>query len=174
MAKSSLEIGGLSFGQQFGDYYVAGFELGADVGCSLNIDASDESQQETIQVKVTLHVLFWDASAAWSDSSQSAASSFRMEFAGYNTLLQHHDAFECPQNAASEAIQNVRKFATVYMDQAGSARLSVKNKLTELGLEGKTTLSREECDRLVGSGLVTGLVLLPYAKLPAVTLAREV
>jgi hypothetical protein len=66
-----LKGGVAAFQSAYGDYYVAGFKLGAESGICMSFSENDRSESESWSITITVKFLFMSASHTWSDSRAS-------------------------------------------------------------------------------------------------------
>jgi len=152
------------FQQTYGDFYVYGYELGADAGATLNATTKMSSMSETLELTVTVKVLFVKASATFSTSKTSFDSSSAMSFCGYSTLDNHQLAIASV--TLSEAEQRALKEAAgCFLDKVQSLEGRARAKLKSMHLEDGQILPLSACVELCQSGLVVQLLLAPFARL---------
>ncbi|ETI27793.1 hypothetical protein G647_00242 [Cladophialophora carrionii CBS 160.54] len=161
-ARCLLEKDPGRFRDEYGDYYIAGLQLGADAGCSLSVAASSESRTETTKLSVTVHVLFWDATAETEDTQSSQTSAFALNFMAYDTLTHSFVEQHCAEGAQTGSIKELAKR---YMQAVLHLQASVDRKLVEWRVSPSAQLSIGQCQALCGTGVVSHLVLEPYSHL---------
>ena len=147
----------------YGDYYVAGLELGGDVGVCFSL-ASDATFRETeVSVSVTAHALFWDATAEHTERETESQQHSDFTFSAYNTLTQEFEQKHCSR---PEERGSVLSSAGVYLGQIESLRSEVDRAVDKYGLQHGHKVSWSRVMEVCTSGLVSHVVLLPYSKLP--------
>ena len=160
--------GGLeAFQARFGDYYVAGYHLGADAALMLSEGATTSSTVERLSVKVEVTVLFYNDSHTEEKffTESSANSTFRLS--GFDTLSDLHVS---ETRIGSAGLDSLRKAAGGLSGMANQLANRVSTKMDGLRLQNSDSLGFETCEKLCGSGLVVQLILLPLSTLREVVL----
>lgn len=157
--------GGLSkFRKAYGDYYVCGYELGADAGATLSATDKSSKKDETLALTVAVKVLFVEKSVTTTTTTTTMSSSSAMKFSGYSTL--HHDTKSLTSESLSVAEQTgLQNAASTYLKKVASLDHDVRDALKDLGLKEGQTLPLSSCSELCKSGLVVQLLLAPLARL---------
>lgn len=74
------------FSQKYGDYYVASLHLGADAGLLASISSKAHSESESLDLKIKLHVLWWDIEKSQHDEKQSRETFSKTKITAFETL----------------------------------------------------------------------------------------
>ncbi|KAK5725410.1 hypothetical protein LTR15_003596 [Elasticomyces elasticus] len=160
-ARDVLSKGGfLAFQSAYGDYYVAGFSLGADSGICLSFSENDRSESESLRITVTVKFLFMSASHTWSDSSASALQNISMELNGYDTLTGSNIK---TSTHGPNGLQSLRQDAAqITARDTSIAARDVASRLQSLGVKDKGLLGMRDMPQLQASQLVVEVLLLPW------------
>ena len=153
-----------TFQKEYGDYYVCGYELGADAGATLSATSKSSKMDETLTLTVTVKVLFFEGSATVTTTTTEMSSSASMSFSGYSTL--HNDALSLQSNSPSVTEQGkLQRAASTYLERIGSLDHQAREELKRLGLVDGQILPLSYCTQICTSGLVVQLLLAPFARL---------
>lgn len=157
--------GGLEeFYNLFGDFYVCGYELGADAGATLSAATHSSKSVETLTLTVTVRVLFFEESLTISKTISEESQSYSMTFTGFNTI--ESTATSTTSQSLSLAEQTrMQNTATAYLKTVGSIDEQVRTKLAHLGLKDGQELALSQCGEVCRSGLVVQLLLAPISRL---------
>lgn len=159
MRQNGLEL----FRESFGEYYVAGFELGADAGACYSVLEEFSSQAELLEVKMKVKILWMEAEAtlAHKDQRQEYASN-SMRFIAYNTLTQ----MEVSESIRpGEPLWIFQKRVAEHTSTLKRLHNDVLVALEQILPPEQNTFGLEDCRRLCMTGLVRTVILLPYATL---------
>ncbi|CAG9982475.1 unnamed protein product [Clonostachys byssicola] len=160
-----LEQGSQRFAEIYGDYYVAGYELGADAGASLFARTDSKSSEETLVVTVTVKVLFAKKKLPpYTKKWQSSQSSSSICFAGYNTLGSSKKSLEA-RDLSPMGLSALQSTSAAYLDKVRALDPTARGELERLGLRDGQSISLSKCSEICESGLVVQLLLAPYARL---------
>lgn len=152
------------FQQTYGDFYVCGYELGADAGATLNATTQSSSTIETLELTVAVKALFAEASSTSSISKSSFDYSSGMTFSGYSTL--DNDQLTIASVTLSEGQQQALKAAAGrFLEKIQSLEAMARAKLKSMRLVDGQTLPFSACVEVCQSGLVVQLLLAPFARL---------
>ena len=153
------------FRKAYGDYYVCGYELGADAGATLSATTESMASQETLTLTLTVKALFWEKTTPpVTETWKKASASSTLEFCGYSTLGPMSEQVAVKGTSAEEQKQ-LQQRAKDYLELIPCLRKDVDSKLAELSLEDGQKLPLAACSRICRSGLVVQLLLAPYARL---------
>ncbi|KAH0352644.1 hypothetical protein KCU83_g3352, partial [Aureobasidium melanogenum] len=159
-AHDVLSKGGiLAFQSAYGDYYVAGFSLGADSGICISFSEDDRSESESWSITVTVKFLFMSASHTWSDSSASTLQNISMNLNGYDTLTGSNIK---TSTLGPDGLQRLRKDAAQITARNTSIAGDVASRLQTLGLRDKGLLGMRDMPQVQASQLVVEVLLLPW------------
>ncbi|VUC37254.1 unnamed protein product [Clonostachys rosea] len=160
-----LEQGSQRFAEIYGDYYVAGYELGADAGASLFARTDSKSSEETLVITVTVKVLFSKMTLPpYTKKWQSSQSSSSICFAGYNTLGSSKKSIEA-KDLSPMGLSELQITSAAYLDKVKALDPTARGELERLGLQDGQSISLSKCSEICGSGLVVQLLLAPNSKL---------
>jgi hypothetical protein len=170
LAQSALVLldsadGSARFRSAYGDYYVCGYELGADAGACMSASTESTTTTESLEITVAVKVLFYTASTTHTESSSSFNTSSSMNFCGYSSLEQKVDDLTTPNRSSVDEQAQLQQVAADYMKKVGSLDSDVRKSLADLGLKDAEKLSLSVCPRVCQSGLVVELLLAPFARL---------
>lgn len=152
------------FRKIYGDFYVCGYELGADAGASLVADNRSSTIAETLTLTLTIKVLFFEESVSTSTTTTSATSSASMIFNGYSTLDHNSQSFTTSSLSSGDQTK-LRDVASAYLRKVSSLDHRARQELKRLGLKDGKAVSLSACSRICESGLVVELLLAPFARL---------
>ncbi|KAK0549217.1 hypothetical protein OC846_004171 [Tilletia horrida] len=182
-----------AFEKKYGDYFVLGYNIGADNQMMVSTNAQSMSQTERLALAVKVELLFFTISFSKDFSSHQESSSSSLRVTGYDTLS--HSNLDKTQSWSSTSTV---EFDRVQQESAKMRMLGsilptrVEQKAREVGLPigdlakgiplGARTapsstdpyaplaalefeVDKDLCSRLVQSGLVVELVLAPVRSL---------
>ena len=154
-----LRISDQAFRDEFGDYYVAGYQIGADAGACLTIAHLDESEQETTRITGAVKVLWVSKSVTKATSTSSNLSSDYLSFRSYDSLQQRNDeAHGCD-------IGRIQQVSSECMERIEGLQMAIARRLDDLGCSETGAFDASACNQLCRSGVVVQLIMLPYCKL---------
>lgn len=158
-ALAKLPVGPISR-DQFGDYFIYGFVLGAERGVNLCVNAYNKTEEESKKLTVRVKVLFIDKSESWTEEGKSLVTEYHTKVIGYDTLgktiIQH-------EGSDLDVMKEVAKIFSTSHEAVKRIQEDVKLRLQDQKLVEGTRLTSKQCDELLESGLVKGMVLLPYS-----------
>ncbi|KAL9933593.1 hypothetical protein V8E36_007769 [Tilletia maclaganii] len=183
-----------AFEQKYGDYYVFGYNLGADNSMMVSTNSQSMSLNERKTLRVKVETFFFDINFTQHFDSAEASASASLRVSGYDTLA--HSNMDREQKWA---MSSTTEFAKVQAEMADMRNLGamlpsrVEQKSAELGLLIGTkgavedrlkadlakknntpyaplaslekAITPELCDKLIKSCLVVELVLMPVRSL---------
>lgn len=153
------------FRAAYGDYYICGYELGADAGVCLSASTESTTTTQSLEITVAVKILFYTASKTHTERSSSFSTSSTMTFCGYNSLEQKTDELTSPDKSTLEQQARLRDASAEYMKKVGSLDSEVRVSMARLGLEDAQKLPLSVCPLICQSGLVVELLLAPFARL---------
>jgi pentose-5-phosphate-3-epimerase len=158
-ARQVLKFSKEKFQETFGDYYVAGYQLGGDAGACLTIAHFDQSQEEQSRITATIKVLWVKKSVTTATTTKTQLSQDFISFCGYDTLQQRND------NIHGNELWRIQQVSSDCMERIDNLQAAVTKKLLDLGcdLDGETSFNT--CTNLCDAGVVVQLILVPYARL---------
>lgn len=150
-----------SFCDRYGDYYLAGYRVGGETGILISASSFSSKQVEKFGIKVTLEVLFLEASKTWNQDFYEFNSGRSLKLLGYDTLegTYHTDSI------SGSGVDLFRSQALSLVSQSQSMLNRVEAALDGLEMFDATQLTNEQCDRLIEAGLVVELLLQPMHSL---------
>jgi len=151
-----------AFEKVYGDYYVAGYNIGADTGLMCGESAQANSTVEKLSVKVEVTALLYTDTYTDSKFFSTAGESSSFSLAGFDTLSDLH---VLENSMGGGGLNSLRQKATSLSAMADQLTSRVQAKLRNFGLYEKQALSFEMCEKICESGLVVELILLPINKL---------
>ncbi|KAJ5939745.1 hypothetical protein N7466_002879 [Penicillium verhagenii] len=161
------------FQERYGNYYVCGYELGADAGACISAETSTYDSAESFKITVTVKVLFVSASASHTEHFEKHDSSTRFTFSGFSTLhgevkrYPNPDARPVGQIVGTQVADliNLQKEASDHVARVGKLDYELQERMIKYGLTGGAKLPLSSCGEVCGSGLVVQLLLAPFANL---------
>lgn len=163
--------GDARFRERYGDYYVYGYELGAEAGACISAESSTYSSAESLKITVTVKVLFVSASATHMETLEEHKSSASFTFSGFSTL--HGEVKSYPGVFPVGSIAPTPVADLIYLQKKANehvarvARLDheLQERMISLGLTGGAKLPLSLCGKVCRSGLVVQLLLAPFGNL---------
>ena len=153
-----------AFRQRYGDFYVCGYELGADAGACLSAASSSKSEYERLKITVTVKVLWVSKSISHEETSSSFSSAATFTFSGYSTL--DREALTLSRVAWSvHGLANEQQAAALYMKKIACLEEEVRRVMSRLGLADGQDLPLSSAAQICESGIAVQLLLAPYARL---------
>ena len=161
--------GGLNaFRVAYGDFFVCGYEIGADAGATLSATSKSTLEKEVKELEIKVKVLFWSIGYKTRSESESSSASASISFCGYNTFTNELKSIASKAQSAHDQAQ-IQSEAARYMQEINDLDRTVRRKLKDFGLMNGQSLPLEHCSSLCGSGIVVNLLLAPFARLNEVT-----
>ena len=159
-AKIMLKYGGglPSFKQCYGDYYVAGYRLGGDVGLMVSASGHAEALSETVAVEVKVKVLFVTKSHSESSTKTSASADRSLCVCGYDTLENTHMSESLQLGGSVDAMSEI---ASALSQAAQNLEHETEKRLRGSGLYDGRNVDLSTCDELIKANVVAELSLLP-------------
>ncbi|KAG2421937.1 hypothetical protein HFD88_005913 [Aspergillus terreus] len=143
------------FSDIYGDYYVSSLRLGADAGVLASSSVKASEANEGLDIKATLHVLWWDVEKSYHQESHTARSWSQFHITAYDTLTG--------SNVTDASVGKPRQeVGQEYVAKVTSLDSRVRAKMDELGLMENQAVDLEMCRTICASGLVVEITLLPY------------
>ncbi|KAK6525429.1 hypothetical protein TWF694_005567 [Orbilia ellipsospora] len=152
------------FTDVYGDYYLVGYELGADAGACLSAASSSSSKEETLKLTVTVKVLWVRKSITHTETSSSSSSSTSFRFSGYSTLDYKTELLDLKQ-VSSQDQEKLHEVAQLYLSKISSLGSDIRACMEELELVDGKQLPLKCCSAVCESGLVVALLLEPFERL---------
>lgn len=150
--------GGLpAFKARYGDYYLAGFNLGADAGVLVSRATCSSALSERLSVTVAVQALFWSYSETEETVSTTSSKKEERRINGYYTL----DGVYVDSGKKEGEVKGLMEG----MEKLGD---KVKGRLEKVlggDWEDERVLTGEVCERLCEEGLVVELILMPVKTL---------
>ncbi|KAK6359111.1 hypothetical protein TWF696_000278 [Orbilia brochopaga] len=157
--------GGARFRAEYGDYYVYGYEIGANAGASLCADSSSKDVEQTIKIRVKAKVLFFEVvSPDVVIHSHDSTSSASMIFTGYSTMDIVSKNLVYPQTGPHDEVF-IQQTAAEYQKKMNNLHADVMGKLKEFKLVNGALVSPAVCANLCKEGMAIQLLLAPFVRL---------
>jgi hypothetical protein len=144
----------------YGDYYVAGLNLGADTSVLLSQSSNSKTTTEVLSVNAKVHTLWFDKTKKWDKVMETIDAHASYTVTGFDTLSNRHVKLS---SALSASVRDVRNMCLELSELGKGLQERVEKKLRELNINESTPLSWVDCDRVCRSGLVVGIILMPFA-----------
>ena len=153
-----------AFQQTYGDFYVCGYELGADAGAQMSATNETSRSDKTITLTVTVKVLFFSASVSHTETMRSETSGSTFTFTGYNSL--HATVAEVTTEDLTAAKMDIlRQNSSENLRQVACLESEARDAMSRLPLKDGHFLSLSESAAICKSGLVVQLLLAPFKRL---------
>ncbi|EPS38192.1 hypothetical protein H072_8003 [Dactylellina haptotyla CBS 200.50] len=157
--------GGARFREEYGDYYVYGYEVGADAGASLCAQSSSKDVDQVIKIRVKAKVLFFEAvSPDVVITDHESTSSASLIFTGYSTMDIESKKLAYPHARAHDEL-SIQQTATQYMKKMNNMHADVMGKLKKFKLVNEGPVSPTVCADLCKDGIAVRLLLAPFVRL---------
>lgn len=157
--------GGLpAFQARYGDYYVAGYKLGGDTGLLISGSQESKTKLERFGITVRVEVLFIGASTTHTKDITTSTARSSLRLMGYDTLDHQSWRSSQAEKPGFDASAFGAQVAGI-VSQSQSLDSRVAEKLDNLGIQDGDHLNSDDCRKLIESGLVAELVLLPVGTL---------
>ncbi|EON69944.1 hypothetical protein W97_09209 [Coniosporium apollinis CBS 100218] len=162
-ALQTLETGGLAaFQEIYGDYYVAGINIGADSGVLVSQSLDTSLKTESLSVTVSVKVIFFTVSHTWTHDEREALRDFKFSVTGFSTMRDMHVELAA---AAGASIFTMREAALRFAKINNTLDVIVDRALEKYGLTGSGVVDLDNFANICSSGLAVELVVLPYTSL---------
>ncbi|KAF3904716.1 hypothetical protein ABW20_dc0100151 [Dactylellina cionopaga] len=160
-----LHDGGARFRDEYGDYYIYGYEIGADAGASLCAESSSKDEEQTIKIRVKVKVLFFDVTSPdVVTKSHDSTLEASMTFIGYSTMDVVSNSLVYPHAGPHDEVF-IQQTAAAYHKKLNNLHEDVMNKLKEHKLVNEALTSPAVCADLCREGIIVRLVLAPFVRL---------
>ncbi|KLU89846.1 hypothetical protein MAPG_08815 [Magnaporthiopsis poae ATCC 64411] len=163
-AITAIKCGGIAaMEEQYGDYYVAAYQLGGDSGMLISSSSHREAQKEVYGVTVKTEALFWEESVHTEMQFETFSSGCALTLYGYDTL--DRKTWEQRAQGAGQAAADLYRTS---QDVAGRTQFlgaRLDRVVKEMDLKDGDMLSLEQCDELTRRGVVVEVVLRPVRML---------
>lgn len=150
-----------AFCHRYGDYYLSGYRVGGETGILISASSFSSKKVETFGIKVTLEVLFFEASKTWTKKFHEFDSSRSLKLLGYDTL----EGVNWNSSTSGGGVNCLRSQTLSLVSRSQSILDRVEAALDGLEMSDRTQLTNEQCDRLTEAGLVVELLLQPMYSL---------
>ncbi|KAJ9660736.1 hypothetical protein H2201_006815 [Coniosporium apollinis] len=162
-ALQTLETGGLAaFQETYGDYYVAGVNIGADSGVLVSQSLDTSLKTESYSVTVSVKVIFFTVSHTWTHDEREDLRDFKFTVTGFSTLQDTHVELSSVEGASTFTM---REAALRFAKINNSLDVIVDRALEKYGLTGSRVIDLGTFGEICASGLAVELVVLPYTSL---------
>ncbi|KAJ4367265.1 hypothetical protein N0V83_006846 [Neocucurbitaria cava] len=165
------------FRERYGDYYVAGYRLGADTGLLLSSSTSSRKQVDKYSIKAEVEVLFFSASKTWEKDFEKFRCGRSLKLVGYDTLEGRNWKNAGAAGDAEREMNNwlqgrptadegsLRADAEAIIQRSHSLIDRVGEVLHTHNVRNGGYLTFDQCEDLVEAGVVVELLLLPMERL---------
>lgn len=143
------------FSEIYGEYYVASLQLGADAGLLASSASKEHMETESLDVKATLHILWWDIEKNIHTESHSSDFWSQIKVTGFDTLTGEDLTHISPQGDGD--VMN-------YVQRVTELEARVRQKMDEFALTKNKVVDWHMCKSLCEAGLVAEITLLPYSQ----------
>ncbi|CAI9627816.1 unnamed protein product [Alternaria burnsii] len=151
------------FRRKYGDFYVAGYQVGAVNNTTIYGELADKSFFEAKRAELEIKALFLKKHKSINEESYSASNEGGLDVSAFDSLTASYLKFTArtykESLLAGEIVVNNKQLA---MEIARRASKVLETDFL-LGREG--TVSLNMIDRLCDKGLITELLLVPFASL---------
>lgn len=146
-----------AFRALYGDYFISGFTLGGDSGAFMSVDDVTKQTTDTVTLKATVKVVFFKPKTYTTSTTKTHIDhSLKVTLSGYDTMEGFN--IRDPKISLASAQQKIVKM----VDLADDLEARVMEKLRVLGITSNRELTLSECTHLCGSGIVVGILLIPF------------
>ena len=150
------------FAEQYGNYYIAGYVIGAASGCCLTASESSRSEAETVTTTVTVEVL-------WEDFADSRTVTTKRDVFNMDLALHCYDTLErvniSVRARPGTSTEDIRKAAVASVERTNTLQRRLRKRLEELEIQHGKVSSIRNCVRAAESGVVMELILMPFRTL---------
>jgi hypothetical protein len=165
------------FCKRYGDYYLAGYRLGADTGMLLSSSASSHKKVDNFSITAKAKVLGIGPSITWEKSFQQFREDRLIKLLGYDTLegrnWKNADSGGDADRELDNWLQGKPRFdaGTLKADaeaiiQRSESLIERVNGVLEIHkVKNGGFLTFKQCEALCEAGVVVELLLLPMARL---------
>ncbi|QMW26339.1 hypothetical protein COH20_010775 [Aspergillus flavus] len=143
------------FSEIYGEYYVASLQLGADAGLLASSAFNEHIETESLDVKGTVHILWWDIEKSIHTESHSSEFWSQIKVTGFDTLTGEDLTHISPQGDGE--VMN-------YVQRVTGLEARVRQKMDEFALTKNKVVDWHMCKSLCEAGLVAEITLLPYSQ----------
>ncbi|MCJ1398738.1 hypothetical protein MMC11_001939 [Xylographa trunciseda] len=153
------------FTNEFGDYYVAGFVVGAKNVGLLSMEADSARETWSLDIHMTLKILFWSHTWEWKKDGGSSSANGHLTFEGYDSLAGKNTSLKASDHDSAQVMYQV---AEVYEGLGESLRARVEDQLEALQLNSNRPsqpLTYVHCHEICHAGLVVEIILQPFTGL---------
>ncbi|KAH8597448.1 hypothetical protein B0O99DRAFT_592606 [Bisporella sp. PMI_857] len=130
----------------YGDFYVAGFNLGGDTSVLLSQSSDSKVTTEILAVTLKVHVLWFDKSKKWENVSQTVDAHASYSVTGFDTLSNSYVKLS---SATRTNIRDVREMCLNLSSLGENLQGRVEAKMQQLKLEEGILLSWADCERIL-------------------------
>lgn len=146
-----------AFRALYGDYFISGFTLGGDSGAFMSVDDVTKQSTDTATLKATVKVVFFKPKTYTTSTTKTHIDhSLKVTLSGYDTMEGFN--FRDPKTSLDSVQQKILKM----VDLADDLEARVMQKLKVLGIASNRELTLSECTHLCDSGIVVGIILIPF------------
>lgn len=163
VAHELLESKSPDFCRVYGDYYVSALELGSTAGVCLSGEQSNSVRSGSSSVTTQVKILFQKSkNRTTSTSSHESSAVGKLDCCAFDSLNQSSQNLHADTGGSTYAIDMT---VSEYLEHVASLQRRTDRRLKDVGFKHGQHLSARECKGMAGSGLVLGLVLMPYTAL---------
>ena len=156
------EEGGKLFAEQYGDYMVVGYVLGADVGACLAASNSSKRDAATITTTVNVQVLWSDFADSTSKTDIRQTCSMNLALYGYDSLGGTSHSL-CAESG--KPTEHIREAALEYVAKTHSLQQRLNDRIRRLGIKNGRQTNIQQCSDAIDAGVVVELILVPFKTL---------
>ena len=151
------------FRHTYGDFYVAGYRVGAVNNTTISGELANKSFFEAKRAELEVKVVFASIHKSINEVSQSASDVGGLSVCAYDSLMAFYSNFtartvEDSIRASAVAAENKQRAMTI-----ANRAAEILHKEFSLGRE--CSVYQDAVDRLCDRGLVTELLLAPFSSL---------
>ncbi|CVL12394.1 hypothetical protein FPRO06_04798 [Fusarium proliferatum] len=149
-----------SFSAIFGDYFVAGYLLGAENVSMISGAGASEARSKKLNIDVEVHLAFVSRQDKIHEESVQSARVAAGTLSVYDSLTDEHIEQPVSDIDKALAVWEENKARAETLQQRAAIELSKMNLIAD-----GVTIPHTGCDELCRSGLVNQLLLVPWAGL---------
>ncbi|KAF2442342.1 hypothetical protein P171DRAFT_365181 [Karstenula rhodostoma CBS 690.94] len=165
-----------AFKVRYGDYYLAGLRLGADIGMLLSSSSYTRTQKDNVTVQVQAKVIGIKKTKSWEDNFSKFDENCNIKLLGYDTLCvqaSHKSRqagsiltiWHIGSDAHAKSLEELQKAVEEMSTNSENLIERVADVLKKHGVSNGSFVTFEECEELCREGVVVELLLMPMARL---------
>jgi hypothetical protein len=149
-----------AFRKVHGDYFVAGYVIGAERAAHLTAVEQAKSFKEESSVTVSVKIIGKEFSDTTKNKFEEMSKHSEVRVMGFDTL---NSRFSRLVNKDGIGAGKLHEEYWNYSKDALRIEKDIADRMQQMELKDKQSLSIDDCNRLYESGLVVQVVLLPYS-----------